>query len=59
MLASKHEIYLSEARIASKSNANKNFTKVPKRLIKVLELDEFAEIYTICRKRTDNDFEYK
>ena len=55
----KHEIYLSEARITSKTNANKNFTKVPKRLIKVLGLDEFAEICTICRKRTDDDFEYK
>ena len=55
----KHEIYLSEARIISKTNATKNFTKVPKRLIKVLGLDKFAEICIICKKRTDDDFEYK
>ena len=54
----KHEIYLSETRITSKTNSTKNFTKVPKRLINVLGLDEFAEICTICRKRTDDDSEY-
>ena len=54
----KHEIYLNEARLTNKTNATKNFTKIPKRLIKILGLDEFAEICSICRKRTDKDPEY-
>ncbi len=33
-------------------------TKIPKRLIKVLKLNEFAEICNICKRRTDKDLEY-
>ena len=49
---------MNEARLTNKTNATKNFTKIPKRLIKILGLNEFAEIYSICRKRTDKDPEY-
>ena len=54
----KHEVYLNEAKLTKKANINKNLIKVPKRLIEVLELDEFAEICSICRKKTDKDPEY-
>jgi len=32
--------------------------KILKRLIKILELNEFAEICNICKRRTDKDPEY-
>src|SRR5688572_4739032 len=51
----KHEVYLSEAKL---TNTNKSLVKIPKRLIKVLELNEFAEICNMCKKRTDKDPEY-
>jgi len=54
----KHEIYLNEAKLTKKANINKNLTKVPKRLIEVLELDEFTMICSMCRKKTDKDSEY-
>ena len=49
---------MNESKLTKKANINKNLTKVPKRLIKILGLDEFAEICSICRKRTDKDPEY-
>src|ERR1043165_459730 len=51
----KHNEYLNQSR-----NTNKQFNlrKVPTRLIKVLELDEFAMICNMCTKRTDNDSQY-
>src|SRR6266542_766216 len=55
----KHEIYLNEARLKNKKiKENKNLIKIPERLIKILELDEFAKICSMCRKRTDKDLEY-
>ena len=45
----KHNIYES---------TSTNLTKIPKRLIEVLELDEYSIICSMCRKRTDNDLEY-
>ena len=54
----KHEIYLNEAKSTKKANINKNLTKVPKRLIEVLELNEFTKICNMYRKKTDKDSEY-
>src|SRR6266498_1337264 len=55
----KHEIYLNEARLKNKKiKENKNLIKIPERLIKILELDEFTKICSMCRKRTDKDLEY-
>ncbi|GBC00013.1 hypothetical protein RclHR1_37050001 [Rhizophagus clarus] len=41
-----------------KKSKKLNLVKVPKRLIEVLGLDEFAEICSICKKKTDKDPEY-
>src|SRR6266511_214156 len=51
----KHDEYLNQSK-----NTNKQFKlrKVPIRLIKVLELDEFAMICNMCTKRTDKDSQY-
>jgi hypothetical protein len=51
----KHNEYLNQSK-----NTNKQFNlrKVPTRLIKVLELDEFAMICNMCTKRTDKDSQY-
>src|SRR6266540_2808721 len=55
----KHEIYLNEAKLKNKKiKENKNIIKIPERLIKILELDEFAKICNMCKKRTDKDLEY-
>jgi len=54
----KHKVYSSETKSSNKQNKNKSLIKVPKRFIEVLELDEFAMICSICRKKTDKDFEY-
>src|ERR1044071_2869000 len=52
---SKHDEYLSQSK-----NKNKQFNlrKIPIRLIKVLELDEFAMICNMCIKKTDKDSQY-
>src|SRR5215216_6556868 len=44
--------------IKTENKINKNLIKIPKRLIELLGLDEFAMICSICRKRTDRDSEY-
>src|SRR6266540_1950275 len=51
----KYDEYLNQSK-----NTNKQFKlrKVPIRLIKVLELDEFAMICNMCTKRTDKDSQY-
>src|ERR1044071_1312238 len=51
----KHDEYLSQSK-----NKNKQFNlkKIPIRLIKVLELDEFAMICNMCIKKTDKDSQY-
>src|SRR6266511_4237324 len=51
----KHDEYLNQSK-----NTNKQFKlrKVLIRLIKVLELDEFAMICNMCTKRTDKDSQY-
>jgi len=47
----KHKIYSNEIKLISKTNTYKSLIKILKRLIEVLELNEFAEIYnTICVK---------
>src|SRR6266542_6803173 len=48
----KHRVYLDEANI---TDIYKSLTKISKRLIKVLELNEFAEIYNINKRRTKKD----
>jgi hypothetical protein len=53
----KHDIYKTQSKNANKKS-KLNLEKVPKRLIEVLELDEFAEICSMCRKKTDKDPEY-
>ncbi|CAI2200009.1 15915_t:CDS:1, partial [Funneliformis geosporum] len=35
-----------------------NLTKIPKRLIEILELNDNSMICNMCRKRIDNDLEY-
>src|SRR3954469_3934428 len=55
----KYDIYLNEIKSKKvKINTRKNLIKVPKRLIKLLGLNELAMICSICRKRTDKDPEY-
>ena len=54
----KHKIYLNETKSTKKANSSKNLIKIPKRLIEVLELDEYAEICNMCKKKTDKDSEY-
>src|SRR6266498_1390465 len=51
----KHDEYKNQSK-----NTKKKFKKrkVPIRLIKVLELDEFAMICNMCTKRTDKDSQY-
>src|SRR5581483_5000474 len=53
----KHDIYKTQSKNANKKS-KLNLEKVPKRLIEVLGLDEFAEICSMCRKKTDKDPEY-
>ncbi|CAB4396391.1 unnamed protein product [Rhizophagus irregularis] len=47
-----------QSKNADKKLKKLNLEKVPKRLIEVLGLDEFAEICNMCRKKTDKDPEY-
>src|SRR6266540_3729397 len=51
----KHRVYLDEANTI---DTYKSLTKILKRLIEVLELNKFAEICNICKRRTDKDLEY-
>jgi len=51
----KHRVYLDEVSI---TDTYKSLTKISKRLIEVLELNKFAEICNICKRRTDKDPEY-
>ncbi|EXX68951.1 hypothetical protein RirG_100420 [Rhizophagus irregularis DAOM 197198w] len=53
----KHELYKTQSK-GNKQSKKLNLEKVPKRLIEVLGLDEFAEICSMCRKKTDKDPEY-
>ena len=46
----KHDIYKAQSKNTNKKS-KLNLEKVPKRLIKVLELDEFAEICSMCKKK--------
>src|ERR1700722_9948029 len=54
----KHNIYNMQSKNADKKLKKLNLEKVPKRLIEVLGLDEFAEICNMCRKKTDKNPEY-
>ena len=54
----KYNIYKAQSKNIEKKSKKLNLEKVPKRLIEVLGLDEFAEICSMCRKRTDKDPEY-
>src|SRR4051812_182153 len=54
----KHDIYKTQSKNTEKKSKKLNLEKVPKRLIEVLGLDEFAEICSMCRKKTDKDPEY-
>src|SRR6266498_313770 len=51
----KHRVYLDEA---NTTDTYKSLSKILKRLIEVLELNEFAEICNICKRRIDKDLEY-
>ena len=53
----KHDIYKTQSKNENKKS-KLNLKKVPTRLIEVLGLDEFAEICSMCRKKTDKDPEY-
>ena len=53
----KHDIYKIQSKNENKKS-KLNLKKVPTRLIEVLGLDEFAEICSMCRKKTDKDPEY-
>jgi hypothetical protein len=53
----KHDIYKTQSKNANKKS-KLNLEKIPKRLIELLGLDEFAEICSMCRKKTDKDPEY-
>jgi hypothetical protein len=50
----KHDIYKTQSKNANKKS-KLNLEKIPKRLIELLGLDEFAEICSMCRKKTDKD----
>ena len=54
----KHDIYKTQSKNTNAKSKKLNLEKVPKRLIEVLGLDEFAEICSMCRKKTDKDPEY-
>ena len=54
----KHDIYKAQSKTTEKKSKKLNLEKVPKRLIEILGLDEFAEICNMCRKKTDKDPEY-
>uniref|UniRef100_U9SN59 Uncharacterized protein n=1 Tax=Rhizophagus irregularis (strain DAOM 181602 / DAOM 197198 / MUCL 43194) TaxID=747089 RepID=U9SN59_RHIID len=47
----KHDIYKTQSKNANIKSKKLNLKKVLKRLIEVLELDEFAEICSICKKK--------
>src|SRR3954462_4978990 len=53
----KHDIYKTQSKNANKKS-KLNLEKVPKRLIELLGLDEFAEICSVYRKKTDKDPKY-
>ena len=54
----KHDIYKTQSKRTNKQSKKLNLEKVPKRLIEILGLDEFAEICSMCKKKTDQDPEY-
>ena len=54
----KHDIYKTQSKNTNTKSKKLNLEKVPKRLIEVLGLDEFAEICSMCKKKTDKDPEY-
>ncbi|EXX71539.1 uncharacterized protein OCT59_028410 [Rhizophagus irregularis] len=54
----KHDIYKTQSKNANIKSKKLNLKKVLKRLIEVLELDEFAEICSICKKKTNKNPEY-
>ena len=53
-----HDIYKTQSKNTEKKSKKLNLEKVPNRLIEVLGLDEFAEICSMCREKTDKDPEY-
>ncbi|PKC53605.1 hypothetical protein RhiirA1_478951 [Rhizophagus irregularis] len=55
---SKHDIYKTQSKNTNTKSKKLNLEKVPKRLIEILGLDEFAEICSMCKKKTDKDPEY-
>src|ERR1051325_6176581 len=54
----KHEEYRSQLTNTNKKSKKLSLEKVPKRLIPVLQLDENANICSLCRKKTDSDPDY-
>src|SRR3954471_19354161 len=47
----KHDEYKNQSKNTKKKSSKLNLKKVPKRLIEVLELNEFSEICSICRNK--------
>ncbi|GBC09681.1 hypothetical protein RclHR1_09030013 [Rhizophagus clarus] len=54
----KHNIYKMQLKNTNNKSKKLNLEKVPKRLIEVLRLNEFAKICSMCRKKTNKDPEY-
>ncbi|CAB4400612.1 unnamed protein product [Rhizophagus irregularis] len=54
----KYDLYKAQSKSTNKQSKKLNLEKVLKRLIEVLKLDKFAEICSMCRKKTDKDPEY-
>ena len=54
----KHDEYKNQSKNTKKKSKKLSLEKIPKRLIKVLGLNESSEICSMCRKRTDRDSEY-
>src|ERR1043166_1822333 len=51
----KYDKYKNQSKNIKKKSKKLNLEKVPKRLIKVLKLNESSEICSLCRNRTDKD----
>src|ERR1043165_550497 len=54
----KHDEYKNQSKNTKKKSKKLSLEKIPKRLIKVLGLNESSEICSMCRKKTDRDSEY-